>query len=210
MTKHALLALALGLFGCGKDDWHDPNPARTDCGQHGQPCCDGIACYNGGRCLIQGGTAVCQDPQIRDRNECRSNDDCGLNAVCGAWNACAEDRVCFLCEAPYANATRNLGDACDQNEQCRTVNCLGERCTATCRIGPEGDAMCSSMQGGGSFYCGTVEAYYRGSSGPLTTISVCLQRCSESSPCPTGLVCRPLQDSLQQRTVPTCGRALPP
>lgn len=31
--------------------------------------------------------------------------------------------------------------------------------------------MCSSMQGGGSFYCGTVEAYYRGSSGPLTTVS---------------------------------------
>ena len=64
--------------------------------------------------------------------------------------------------------------------------------------------MCTSMQGGGSFYCGVSEAYYRGSSGPLTTVSVCWQRCSETAPCPTGLVCMPLPDPLQQRTVPTC------
>ena len=103
------LFLAVLVLGCGGDDWHDLSPLRTDCGQEGGPCCDSIACYNGGRCIGPRGSGVCRDPELRQRNECRSEEDCGLSEQCGGAQSCLEDRVCFLCQREFASARRASG-----------------------------------------------------------------------------------------------------
>ena len=197
------LFLSVLMLGCGGDDWHDLSPLRTDCGQEGGPCCDSIACYNGGRCIGPRGSGVCHDPELRQRNECRSEEDCGLSEQCGGAQSCLEDRVCFLCQRESASATRQLGDTCDGNMSCTTGLCLGRVCVAPCRIGAVGDGACREA-GGASFYCGAVQAYYVGTSGPLTTVSVCLRRCADDGTCPSPQVCVQGEDALQNRVIPTC------
>ena len=205
MRARVWLAALLGLgLGCGGDDWHDLSPARSDCGQNGGPCCDGIACYNGGRCVGAPG-GVCRDPEQRQRNECRSEADCGPTSQCGGAQSCLEERVCFLCQAPFAGASRGLGEQCDGNMMCTTGLCLGNLCVAPCRIGAGGDAACAEA-GGATFYCAAVQAYYQGSTGPLTTVSVCVRRCADDGTCPTGQVCFQEDDALQNRVIPTCRR----
>ena len=198
-----MLMVAALVMGCGGDDWHDLSPLRTDCGQAGGSCCDGIACYNGGRCVGARGSGVCRDPELRQRNECRSQADCGLSEQCGGAQSCLEDRVCFLCQRAFAGAGRRIGEACDDNMTCTTGLCLGRVCTSPCRIGAAGDGTCREA-GGASFYCGAVQAYYVGASGPLTTVSVCLRRCADDGTCPAGLVCVQHEDALLNRTTPLC------
>lgn len=203
-----MVLLAAVVAGCGGDDYHDLSPLRTDCGQDHGPCCDGLACYNGGRCVDMtitsaGITGSCRDPELRQRNECRSQNDCGLSEQCGGAQSCLEDRVCFLCQAPFANAPRQIGEQCDGNMMCATGLCLGNICTAPCRIGPGGDGTCGGI-GGSHFYCAAIQAYYLGTSGPSTTVSVCLRHCTAEAPCPTGQVCIDEPDALQRRTTPTC------
>ena len=207
MRRARVLLLAALACGCGGDDWHDLSPLRTDCGQDGGPCCDGIACYNGGRCVGAPGSRVCRDPEQRQRNECRSEADCGPTSQCGGAQSCLEDRVCFLCQAPFAGASRGLGQPCDGNMSCTTGLCFGNICAAPCRIGAGGDAAC--REAGASFYCAAVEAYYQGTTGPLTTVSVCLRRCEDDGSCPDELACVQVDDALQNRVVPTCRRPRP-
>lgn len=202
MRARVWLVAVLAL-GCGGDDWHDLSPMRTDCGQEGGPCCDGIACYNGGRCVGAPLSGVCRDPELRQRNECRSEADCGLSEQCGGAQSCLEDRVCFLCQREFAAATRSIGESCDGNMACRTGLCLGRVCVSPCRIGPSGDGSCGAI-GGSQFFCAAIQAYYLGTSGPLTTVSVCLRRCADDGTCPSGQSCIQEEDALQNRTIPTC------
>lgn len=199
-----LVALALG---CGGDDWRDM-PVRTDCGQNGGRCCDDVACYNGGRCIGARGSGVCHDPERRQRNECRSDNDCGLSEQCGGAQSCLEERVCFLCQAPFAGATARLGEPCGGNMNCTTGLCSSGLCTAPCRYGNAGDAYCRGLPNGANFYCATQQAGYIGASLPIaTTVSVCLRRCNSDSTCPANQVCLQNEEPLLNRTTPTC--ALP-
>lgn len=200
----ALVLTALAL-GCGGDDWHDLSPLRTDCGQNNGPCCDGTACYNGGRCF--GSPAICHDPERRQRNECRSDNDCGLSEQCGGAQSCLEERVCFLCQAPFPAARAQFNQACSGNEGCTTGLCLGGLCSSPCRYGAEGDAWCRGLPNGANSYCASVPAIYIGAATRITTtVSVCQRRCNDDGTCPDGQRCVTNDEPLLNRSTPTCIR----
>jgi hypothetical protein len=170
--------------------------ARPACGMPGQPCC-GRYCAYGSTCEVPTGssTGTCQmfAPAM---GECvgpttcaAANNRCRVGVTCG-------DRRCILCTPNLAGATRPLGAACANTDECESGFCFGSKCSTLCTPGAAGDATCAGLLPRGVCGGGTSSATVPAGDGGVARSSVlsfgaCRASCGRDADCAAGDVCGP-------------------
>ncbi len=174
----------------------DSPDARTPCGMPGQRCCERWCAY-GSTCEVPTGatTGTCQ-AFMPVSGECVGPTTCAAgNARCRVGLVCG-DRRCIQCIANPVGATRRIGEACTNTDECETGFCFGSKCSVLCNLGPAGDSTCAALIPGGVCGGGTSSLMVAaGDAGParssVLSFGACRRGCQREADCATGDVCSP-------------------
>lgn len=174
----------------------DSPDARTACGMPGQRCCERWCAY-GSTCEIATGdtTGVCR-AFAPVSGECVGPTTCAAsNARCRVGLQCGERR-CIQCIANPPGATRRVGDACANTDECDSGFCFGGKCSTLCNPGAAGDSACAALIPGGVCGGGTSSVAVMASDAGAARTSVlsfgaCRKGCQRESDCAAGDVCSP-------------------
>jgi hypothetical protein len=111
----------------------------------------GISCVKDGDCrsgLCTGAPKLCLDT-------CCTQSECGGTSICRVKTVSAPNpsHDVWVCAAAEPGATKVPGDACTDNTECATDNCIGVGAGKICRPPCSGNASCKTVAGFAAGHC---------------------------------------------------------